>query len=536
MHHVMMEASPSYRLQHSGVTIDGVVQLDFQLYPFIPEIMDEHAQDITIIKGAQMGFTIACIMRAIEEAKSGSFRGVGYFMPTEGEVSDFTKARFGPMLTNNPDLWGQYVKDTDSSSLKKVNDTFLYFRGAGQRGTTSASKSKSKQKSIPLDRLYLDERDEMDDLSVDALDHRLDGSLSGERIQLSTPTLPGYGVDLDYRRSDQRVWMWFCEKCSDWTCLELTYPDCIAQPREGDPHYLCEHCRKPLPRRTGQWVARKPEVTGHRGYYVSQLSSPTKSTADIILASARAIETGRRREFENQTLARAFAEVDEEITAEQLNALVDEERTRPLQHEGPCAMGVDPGKPHWYTIRARITEKDSQVITMGKADSYEELARIAKQYNVEAGVMDQGYDPSAVAKFCDDHPGWYGCLYTGQKVTDPDWDHREHLVKVGRTRTLDDARNDILHNTVSYPQKTEFWTKHFIPQMTNLKRATIENDRNGDRKAEWVVTGGQKNDHLRHADAYCSLVLGRCGLAKSVVRARTSLKKPSKKKRGAMTL
>lgn len=543
LHQLLMSSCPSYMLQHSDVVIDGAVPLDFKRYPFIPTIIDEHAPTIDIIKGAQMGFSIACIMRALQEAKHGKslgLRGIGYFFPTEGEVSDFAKARFDPMMTNNMELWGSHVKDTDSAALKRVGDTFLYFRGAGQRGTTAKTKSKSKQKSIPLDRIYLDEADEMDADSLEALYHRLDGSLNPELVRLSTPTLPNYGVDMYYKESDQSVWMWQCFRCNEYTCLELSYPECIAQPANKDPYYLCDKCQKPLERDgdKAQWVARKPDLSSvHRGYWVSQLSSPTQTASDIVLGASAAIAKGKQKEFENQTLARAYAEVDEEITEAQLLALVDPDRTRPLKHEGPCAMGVDPGKPHWYEVRERITDTDSNVVAMGKATSYEELGRIVKAFNVESGVMDQGYDPSAVIKFCDDHPGWFGCLYVGGKSTDHDWDFRERVVRAGRTLALDTARNDIIHKRVSYHQRDEFFNEHFIPQMRNLMRATVEKN-NGTEVGEWVVTGGTKNDHLRHADAYCVMALENVDLTRSVRRVQRDTREYSKprKVRSAMTM
>lgn len=515
-HQVFMACSPSYRVQSLGVTIDGGARLDFQRYPYLPEIIDGHARRTTILKGAQMGLSIACILRALEEARQGDLRGILYGFPSDREVQDFSKARFGPMMAQNPGVWGN-LGDTDSAGLKQIGSTFVYFRGIGQKGGAS-TKSLSQIKSIPIDRLYLDERDEMDDSRVDAAEHRLDGSLCPEQTSLSTPTLPEYGVDLDYKSSDQRQWLWQCPLCDGWTCLEEGYPDCIAEPRNAAPHYLCAKCRKPLQKTFGEWVAKRPDVTDHRGYWISQLCSPTKTAADIITAADEAIKRGRMREFYNQTLALAYAEVEDQITEQQLTDLLREE-TRPLRHEGPAAMGVDPGKPHWYEVRVRVTDTDSHQIARGRADTYEELSQIARRYNVQSGVMDQGYDPSAVAKFCKDHPGWYGCLYVGQKKSDPDWDHREKMVKVGRTRLLDDAHHEILSRRISFYARDEFWHDEFVPQMTNLKRATVENEKTGQRDAVWVVTGGRKNDHLRHANAYAHLAMQRVGLAKSVERA-----------------
>lgn len=541
MHRTMIAASTSYRLQHSGVTIDGVVPLDFARYPFIPEIIDERHRFVTILKGAQMGFTIACIIRALELAKSRKFRGIGYFFPTEGEVSDFAQARFGPMMSANHHEWGRFVKDTNSVSLKRINDTFLYFRGAGQQGSGTAKKSTSKQKSIPLDDYSLDEADEMSPSRIDAIQRRLDGSLDPSEVWLSTPTLPEYGVDMRYAKSDQRVWMWRCTHCDDWTCLEDSYPDCIAEPTGREAFYLCmnKRCGKPLERVRGQWVPRVTEIRlDHAGYWVSQLSSPTRTAQDVIDARDEADEKGRQKEFQNQVLAAAYAEVDEQITEEMLNARVKDDVRKQGSDEGPCAMGVDPGKIHWYQVRKRVSEVDTVVVAQGKANDYETLDRVAKAYNVESGIMDKGADSTSVDNFCKAHAGWYGCLYVEQKSTTPDWNHKEREVKVGRTRLLTESFNDLLNARVSYHRKDEFWEKHFVPQMKNLKKTTITDEVTGDQKSRWVVTGTQKNDHMRHADAYCYLAASRCGIATSIVRAKEMSKPDSRPapRRGAMTL
>ena len=538
MHPVLMRECLSYRLAHSNVVIDGVDVLDFEQYPYIPEILDEDAPLITIVKGAQMGFTIACIMKALEWAKRGTMRGIGYYFPTEGEVSDFAKARFGPMMADNREMWGRYVEDTDSAALKKIGKTHLYFRGIGQRGGGSALRSTSKLKSIPNDAQVLDEMDEMDASRVDTIRHRMDKSTTPMRVTLSTPTLPGFGVDLDYTKSDQRVWMWKCVRCNAWTCLELDYPDCIVEPNNADPYYQCSKCHKPLERNVGQWVARSTDVLDHRGYWISQLSSRNQPAKFIVLAAEMAVESGRHREFQNQNLARAYAETDEEITMEQLNAALLPE-SKPLRHEGPAALGCDPGKPNWYTVRVRTSADDSVVIDRGKVSDLDDLDNVWRKYNCEAGVIDKGYDPSKVESFCRAHPGCYGALYVGGKTSSPDWNHKEYEVKVGRTKLLDDAHRALIAGRVKHVRADEFWHTHFVPQMMNLKRASyVVNERTGEERAEWVVTGGKKNDHLRHADAYAHLALERVGLVKSIqaVATRAQSRPGHKRRRSVMAL
>lgn len=531
-HDLAMAISPAYRMQFAQVMIDGGDVVDFTRYPYLAEIIDQHCRKTTIIKGAQMGFTVACILRCLEEARTENLRGILYLFPTDGEVQDFSKARFSPLMAQNEHVWGSdVVGNVDAAGLKEIGSSFIYFRGAGQKGGAK-QKSMSKLKSMPVDRLYGDERDEMDDSRWDAAEKRLDGSTCPEQTILSTPTIPDYGVDLEYQASDQSSVQWRCATCNGWTCLEDTYPECIAEPLNGEPFYLCGKCRGQLKRSRMEWVARKPELSkAHRGFWASQLCSPTKTPADIIRAAAEATERGRMREFYNQTLARPYAEVEDQITQQQLEDLLTDE-PRPLRHEGPAAMGVDPGKPHWYEIRVRISDKDTVQIARGRADTFDELAQIAKKYNVESGVMDQGADTSSVIDFCRNHPGWYGCLYVNAKKTDPDWIHDERLVKVGRTWLLDESHRAIVGKRVKFYAKDEFWADQFVPQMMNLKRIVIEDDETGQREARWVVTGGRKNDHLRHANAYAHLACERVGLVRSIERFEQRARRETAVRRG----
>lgn len=517
-HAWLQQVSTSYRLATSRITIDGSVKLDFAKYPYLVDIIDDHARLTTILKGGQMGFSVACIMRSLEDARTRDLRGILYLLPTEGEVHDFAKSRFGPMLADNTHVWGEELGKYDSAALKEIGGTVMYFRGVGQSGRGKTNSSKLK--SIPVDHIYYDERDEMDNARVDRAEQRLGASPNPEETTLSTPTLPEYGVDLLYKDSDQRHWFWHCERCGGHTCLELNFPECIAEPTNADPFYLCSKCREPLDRRVGQWVAAKPDVLGHRGFYASQMCSWVITARRVLEEYEKYSDRGRMKEFYNQVLARPYADIEDVLTAQQLIALCNNEVSRPLRHPGPAAMGVDPGKPIWYTVRIRITEKDYVQLARGRADSYDEIAEIARRYNVKVGVMDKGYDPTAVDNFCKAHRGWFGCLYVESKVDTADWNEEERQVKVGRTPLLDASRDTILEGRIEYYRRDQDFDEHYIPQMTNLARTMIEDPETGARKARWVLRGARKNDHLRHADAYCELACTRLQLAKHVRDAK----------------
>ena len=515
----LLASSLSYRLHSMGnVLIDGV-PLRMDRYPYLCELYDREAPMTTILKGAQMGFTIEEILRLVGKMTSVKLRGVLYLFPSDSEVQDFATSRWQRIVDDNP-LFMPKKGRADNAHLKKVGEGFIYFRGAGQKG--KAHGSTSKLKSIPIDELVGDERDEMADERWDAAEKRLDGSLDPHQTILSTPTVPEYGVDLSYQASDQRGWMWKHDACGGYTCLEDWWPDCIAEHDDGTFDYLCRKCRDVLVRRAGQWVARKPDRSPeHLGYHASQLCSPTKTADDIMAALLKAEGNGRMREFENQTLARSYAELEDKLTDQLLNACLGTEPRRP-RAPGPCFMGVDPGvRQHHYVVGQRITDSDWEVLSWGKAESRQDLHDIAKRFHVTTGVMDIGAEKHMVRDFLSEHRGWYGCQYvTGQRGTPLTWDHRNQLVSVDRTESLDASHAAITGRRVTFPRRDEVYEKIIVPQLKNLARMKQEDPHLGEVRFRWVVTGGVKNDHIRHAFNYACLAAERSPLADTARRAR----------------
>lgn len=510
-----MERVASYRVHHSHIAIDGGVIANFKDYPYIPEMIDSTVPIMTVVKGAQMGMTIGGALRVTERAKSGylrngdPIRGIGYWFPKASDAIKFSKARMNPLLQNNPHYYKPETISADSAELKIVNGVNIYLKGTGAKGTTHTDASGVK--SDPMDIIVLDERDEMADDRVDSVEHRLDASRAPEILTFSTPTAPGYGVDALYQESDQSSWHWRCTHCNEWVCFEDAYPECLAEPTNKDPFYICVKCREPFVKVKGMWVARRPSLSEeHRGLAISQLSSKVRTALDIMQEAEKAELRGHHREFENQVLGRPYADANDMVTEQQLNDCLSD-RVRPIRDNGPSCMGVDPGKIHHYEVRKRVSDGDTIQIARGSAQSYEELSNIVKRLKVTAGVMDKGFDPSAVGKFCDDHPGFYGARYVESKTSEPNWNHKEREVKVGRTWLLDAAHRDIQEKRVSFYRKDDDWSE-FVSQMTNLIRVVHENKLTGERKARWVVSG-KKNDHLRHAGAYCLLASSRVELA-----------------------
>ena len=69
--------------------------------------------------------------------------------------------------------------------------------------------------------------------------------------------------------------------------------------------------------------------------------------------------------------------------------------------------------------------------------------------------------------------------------------------------------------------------------MKNLARTKIEDTTTGNVTMRWVVTGGQKDDHLKHAHAYAGIACEKVGLAEHVQRAKR-VRRPQRARRSAM--
>jgi hypothetical protein len=501
--------SVAMQLQNMDISVDQT-PFDLRRYPYLIELFDTSSRYKTILKGGQMGFTSFLVLKYLAGAAMGTLRGVGIYFPSHKEAGDFANARVDPMLSQG--TFRGLVNETNTQGLKMINGTQFYMRGAGPIGG-SGKASKGPVKSIPLDWLGFDEMDEMLPSRVDAAEHRLDGSKCPEQTQLSTPTLPNFGVDLNFQESDKRRWFWICPKCGKDQCLELEYPDCIALPTGMPAFYICRKCREVLERYEGLWVPECPQVFEHRGYSVSQMCSPTRTAQDIVTSEIRANNRGMLREYWNQVMGIAWAEIQDMLT----KALLDECATqspRSLQHEGPCCMGVDLGRyHHHYVVKMRTSAVDSEVLDFGRVDDLNEIDVIARRFNVRNGVIDQQAETHAAREFIDAHPGWFGCEYVVRQPSGYQWDEQSRVVKVARTTALDASQSKIIRHREKLPRPDERYLEMFVPQMCNLGRTRQEDPETGKVTSAWVRLGKTKNDHLRHAHTYATLAEERAPLA-----------------------
>lgn len=126
------------------------------------------------------------MLKAIHSARYGSYRGILYLFPNKTDVTDFSKGRVDPLIDENPETVGKWIKDTDSANIKRIWNCYLYLRGMASRVGL---------KSVPIDFIIFDELDEAPQNAVDMAMERMAHSEHREVLKLSNPTLPDYGID-----------------------------------------------------------------------------------------------------------------------------------------------------------------------------------------------------------------------------------------------------------------------------------------------------------------------------------------------------
>ncbi len=463
-------------------------------------MLTETAPRQVFLKGAQVGVTSVQMLRSLHGLIAGHYpAGVLYLFPSRADVLDFSRGRFNPLINDNESV-ARYVQDTDSQTIKRIGHSMLYLRGARATSKAGGMKRSSTQlKSVPADRLVLDERDEMEEAMVDLALERLSHSRVKEEIHLSTPTIPDYGVDKLFQTSDQRHWFLRCAKCGGETCLELTFPDCLEELADGRVIRLCQTCRdRELLPGDGRWVALHPERAQEMvGWRISQLNSQYVDPRTI-LRLYRDPPNGNLAEVYNSKLGQAFIAAENRLTPGDVLRLCGDV---PMAEEdkGPCFLGADVGSLiHCVVGRKNRTGKPS-LLYMGAFPDWSHLHTLMRRFRVVRAVIDALPETRKAREFAREHRGKvYLCTYTEFQKGGLSFNDSEQTVTANRTESLDASHAELSQGNLMLPRESP--TLHeFARQCSNVARVLKEDPESGISRYVYLKTG---DDHYRHAHNY----------------------------------
>ncbi len=476
------------------IRLDGR-PFSFEGHEYLRAIYDDTAPHVVLSKAAQIGGTTWAVLRSLHACLLGLT--VIYFFPTRTDVLEFSKSRVSPLLLENPFL-SRLMNDTDTAGLKRIGEAHLYLRGM---------QSTVGMKSVPADMVVFDELDETSPAAKAMARERLAHSDYKRVIELSNPSLPDYGIDEQFQKSDQRHWTLKCSSCGRWTAPVKEFPmrmgeaADIIRPRPDGSHYLaCPGCGGALDLAAGEWVADFPDRAIH-GYRISQLFS-SKVDPGEILEEYRTTRFPDR--FYNLKIGVPWADLERRLDEAAVLALCGQDAMLEEAETGTYAMGVDTGKLlHVVVLRNADGREDCRrLVHLATLRDFEDLDGLMKAFRITRCVVDGLPETHAARAFARRHPERvFLSFFNENQRGAPKWDEEGQIVQVNRTEALDASRTAVREKKLVLPRQAPL-IETFARHMAADAKVLDEDEATGIQKYRYVRTGA---DHFSLAFTYAWL-------------------------------
>lgn len=507
----MRKASIFHWLYYDKIKFPPNQDFDIISRPYQKELLTgfedlnyERPRETCIKKAAQVGITVLEMLDNIHGLRFGRYpNGVLHLFPSETDMSDLSSTKFMPLIENNPRQIGAFMGSVNKEGARKIGQGFLYFRGAREtKKIDGQAGSSSRLKAITVDKLTEDEVDEMDEDMRELARYRLLDSNIKEIRSLSTPTIPNWGIDALYSSSDQRVWMTKCLKCGKYTCLELTFPDCLLETSDGRVIRICMHCKNEIfPNTIGsRWETLYPSKSKDLvGVWISSLSCATRDPKSII-KNLQSNDPIKLKNMYNSDLGMAYLQSEDQLSKNDVYACCGRE---PAQRSSyvHTAIGVDVKTDSLHVVVGYPTgENRYKVIYTVRVSTWNDLADIARRFNCKNMCID--YEPQTMKakEFRAAEPynvylvDYQDKLKASQKVDD-----RQGILTVRRTETMDKVFNCVkTPGLLELPRRNEE-TGVYADELTKTAKILEEDKTTGSRRYVFKKLGA---DHYYHATNY----------------------------------
>lgn len=498
---------------------------NFKDHEYQIEPMSSGARRRCYMKATQGGFTEIEVLKSLWAMIYRHLpQGVLYMFPTTDDVNEFSKSRFNPLIVSNRTAIGRYVKSggqgTDTASLKKIHNAFLYLRGARLSQKISNQNESSKMRSIPVDSVKFDEVDLMDEEVIAKARGRMGHSKVKEEVYISNPLVPGEGIDKIFQSSDQRHWFRKCPSCNEWTCAELSFPDCVKIRHDGTGFIGCSKCCREVPvysgKGTAEWVPAKPDNSDYmHGYRWSQLTSAFNDPAEILDAFINPPE-GNLADVYRLRLGLPYIAAEDRLTEAQVYNCCGNFLPY-VRHRGPCAMGVDVGKIKHVIIGTRTGDDQYTVIKTARLSAWEDIHDLAHRFNVKSAVIDiRPYEDSARRFQQEARFRTFLCEYKENSPQGTIYNQNTGIVSVNRTEIFDATHRLVTTSGQLVIPRYCPDIKEFAVQMCDAYKVLETNKRTGLSVYRYKGT----NDHFRNALNYFLLAARDGHIAKIIPKGR----------------
>jgi hypothetical protein len=471
--------------------VDGA-PFSFKGHEFLRQIYEDLHHYIVLEKASQMGATIYALNARVFWPCSQKPVSTIFYMPTSEDVHDLSKIRVKSMVQESEYLSELIDKsEVDSVGVKRIGYGACYFRGMG---------GKVKTKSVPADYLVFDELDEMEPkMKAQAL-NRIAHSRYGYVLEMSTPTVPDYGIDEEFQKSDQHFWIMKCSHCEYPNIAEDDFPNNVLYEWNAKDsscsfaELVCAKCKKPLDTQVGKWVPKFPSRTERRGYHLSQLFSTFVNLKELM----KEYLTGRRRQiFFNHRLGLPYIDAKGRITMGEVLACRREYQLNDITQHG-CWAGCDQGDIlHVVVGDTNPATNRPRIVWLGALKSWDDLNNVLRRHEVKRLVIDAMPNKDSAKRLGQRFRGRVWLCWYDKEKGNVKWDEPNEEVHVDRTETLDSVFEDLRAQEIELPmvEEIDVVAKH----CHNLVKTQEEDEETGEVKWRYIRTG---DDHYAHALNY----------------------------------
>lgn len=486
--------------------------------PWQAEVLNDQHQDKVVMKARQLGMSELATAEMLWFADTHDYKNIMYTFPTLQQMSDFSKTRVSPVIQGSPRLQEKVRRDLNSVTTKAIGTSNIFMRTSGDG---------SQGEGVDIDMYCADEYDRMAQGAEIAFSESLSSSPNALIRRWSTPTIPGTGIHKQFLNSDQRHYLYKCDKCNKYqeiTMDNIEQVDFSINPEvddieEGTFQYVCIHCKRPLNRWVeGEWVAKHPSKKEVRGYYISQLNA-LHITADEIKRKEKYYQF--KQLFHNYVIGKPYANEGLKIVDQDIINHINKPKEDYYSTDEyiTYVAGIDWGEPSWLIVLGIRSDLSIQVVSMRRFQRSEsqplfdvkQMISHLRLFKPNLIVADAGYGVDKNTELYRAFPhAVYSCTWT--TITSPlstanfidRWNEQSRMVRVDKTskmqRMLQAIKNGYIGFYTDKDEMTQLLIKH-------LKNVQILDQEKGGMVYQTVTRIG--DDHLATSLAYALIAVDR---------------------------
>lgn len=481
-------------IQENNIKTETGKKLDFHTHRYLFDVYADKSKYLCCIKAGQIGFSTMAVLKTIWLTDNQGI-DCGYILPTVEMVQKFVGSKVNRMAQQNKVI-NDLMKDKDSITQKQIGENYIHYLGA---------QTDRSAIMITLDMLVADEYDKAPQEILETYDSRLQHSKFGYKWVFSNPTIPDFGVDKFWRKSDQKKWH-VKHSCGKVYVMDES---CVDYELEL---YICPTCKKQITdeeRRMGEWIATaKGEWSG---YWIPLWINPMISAKVITEHKKKSAEY-----FANFVAGLPYTGSGNKVNASTIIKCISDKVNDQTDR---VIIGVDTGLPIHYTLCNKqgffFYGKCSDPLT-GK-DPYLELEALLKRFPNSILVSDQGGDLIGIRNLVAKYPGrvflaWYRSDQKSMDIAKWGTGGEYGKVVIDRNRAIQWFIDEMTDKRVVYNGSESDW-QEYISHWLNIYR-TWEKDESGQidkiKGFKWDRNGP---DHFVHAALYARVGLDKYATA-----------------------